>query len=81
MAIAVGSSSLMVGATALTEFVGHLLQGHFDLGFAVPLAAGVLAGSQIGPRLGIKTDRTRLRKYFAFLMLVISVWLIYGAVR
>jgi uncharacterized protein len=81
MGIAVGSSSLMVGATALTGLVGHLLQGHFDIKFALPLAAGVLAGSQIGPRLSVRTDRSRLKKYFAFLMAAISVWLIYGAVR
>ena len=81
MGIAVGSSSLMVGATALTGLLGHLLQGHLDLAFAVPLAAGVLAGSQIGPRLSVRTDRARLRKYFAFLMVAISVWLSYGAVR
>jgi uncharacterized membrane protein YfcA len=81
MAIAVGSSSLMVGATALTGFAGHLLQGHIDLKLAIPLAAGVLVGSQIGPRFSVRTDRSRLKRYFAFLMLAISVWLVYGVVR
>ena len=81
MRIAVGSSSLMIGVTALTGFVGHLLQGHFDLTLTLPLAAGVLIGSQIGPRLSVKTDRTRLKKYFAFILAAISLWLIYGVVR
>ena len=81
MGIAVGSSSLMVGATALTGLVGHLLQGHLDLHLAIPLAAGVLVGSQIGPRFSVKTDRSRLKKYFTFLMLAISFWLVYGVVR
>jgi len=81
MGLAVGSSSLMVGATALTGLFGHLLQGHLDLRFAVPLAAGVLIGSQIGPRLSVKADRTRLKKYFAFLMFGISIWLLYRVVR
>jgi len=81
MGIAVGSSSLMVGATALTGLLGHLLQGHLDLRLAIPLAAGVLAGSQIGPRLGVKADHVRLKKYFAFLMFAIAVWMIYGAIR
>jgi uncharacterized membrane protein YfcA len=81
MKIAVGSSSLMIGITALTGFVGHLLQGHFDLKLALPLAAGVLIGSQIGPRLGVKADRSRLKKYFAFLLLGISLWIIYGVIR
>lgn len=81
MRIAVGSSSLMIGITALTGFAGHLLQGHFDLRLTAVLAGGVLIGSQIGPRLGIKADRARLKKYFAFLLLGISLWLIYGVIR
>jgi uncharacterized membrane protein YfcA len=81
MAIAVGSSSLMIGVTALTGFVGHLLRGHFDLLLTVVLAAGVLVGSQIGPRFAIQTDPSRLKKYFALLLLGISVWLVYEGVR
>ena len=81
MKIAVGSSSLMIGVTALTGFIGHLLQGHFDLKLALPLAAGVLIGSQIGPRFSVKTDKTRLKKYFAIILTAISLWLIYGVVR
>lgn len=81
MKIAIGSSSLMVGITALTGFVGHLLQGHFDLKLAAVLAAGVLIGSQIGPRLSVKTDPAKLKKFFAMLLCAIALWLIYGVVR
>jgi len=81
MKIAVGSSSLMIGITALTGFAGHLLQGHFDLKLTAVLAIGVLIGSQIGPRLGVKADRTRLKKYFAVLLLGIALWLIYGVIQ
>jgi uncharacterized membrane protein YfcA len=78
MKIAVGSSSLMVGITALSGLLGHLLQGHFDLKLTAALAAAVLIGSQIGPRLSIKADRVTLKKYFALLLLAIACWLIYG---
>ncbi len=81
MGIAVGSSSLMIGVTALAGFFGHLLQGHFDLWLTVILAAGVLIGSQIGPRITIKTDPKRLKKYFAVLLLAIAIWLLYGVAR
>jgi len=80
MKIAVGSSSMMIGITALTGFVGHLLQGHFDLKLTATLAAGVLIGSQIGPRLGVKTDRAKLKKFFALLLFLIALWLIYGVI-
>jgi len=81
MSIAVGSSSLMIGVTALTGFAGHFLQGHFDLRLTVILAGGVLIGSQIGPRFSVKTDQSRLKKYFAVLLLLIAVWLVYGVLR
>lgn len=81
MSIAVGSSSLMIGVTALTGFAGHLLRGHFDLWLTVILAAGVLVGSQIGPRISVKTDQRRLKKYFAVMLVVIAAWLIYGVLR
>lgn len=81
MSIAVGSSSLMIGVTALTGFIGHLLRGHFDLRLTAVLAAGVLIGSQIGPRFAVKTHQARLKKYFALLLVVISAWLIYGVIR
>ena len=81
MSIAVGSSSLMIGVTALTGFLGHLLRGHFDFSLTLVLSAGVLIGSQIGPRFAVKTDQARLRKYFALLLLAIAIWLIYGVIR
>jgi uncharacterized membrane protein YfcA len=81
MKIALGSSSLMIGITALTGFLGHLLRGHFDLQLTTILALAVLIGSQLGPRFAIRTERARLRKYFALLLLVISLWLIYGVIR
>ena len=81
MSIAVGSSSLMVGVTALTGFAGHLLRGHFDPGLTTVLAAGVLIGSQIGPRLTVRTESSRLKKYFATLLLVIAGWLVVGVLK
>ncbi len=80
MSIAVGSSSLMIGVTALTGFVGHVLRGHFDWMLTAVLAGGVLIGSQIGPRRAIRTRQTNLKRYFALLLVGISVWLVYGVV-
>lgn len=81
MSIAVGSSSLMIGVTALTGFVGHVLRGHFDWMLTVVLAGGVLIGSQIGPRFAIRIRQTSLKRYFAVLLVAIALWLVYGVIR
>jgi uncharacterized protein len=81
MAIAVGSSSLMIGVTALTGFAGHLLRGHFDMKLTAVLAGAVLVGSQIGPRFAVRSNQDTLKKGFALLLVAISMWLIYGAIR
>lgn len=81
MSIAVGSSSLMVGVSASTGLVGHLLRGHIDLILTGVLAAGVLIGSQIGPRFAIRSNQVALKKYFALLLVAISIWLIQGVIR
>lgn len=79
--IAVGSSSLMIGITALTGFLGHSLQGHLDTRLALALAAAVFIGSQIGPRISVGIDREKLKKASAVLLFAIAIWLVYGVVR
>lgn len=79
MKIAVGSSSLMIGITALTGLLGHAAAGHFDLKLAMVLGTAVLAGSQVGARLGVKIDKKRHKKYFGFLLIFIAIWMGYMA--
>jgi uncharacterized membrane protein YfcA len=79
--IAVGSSSLMIGITALMGLFGHALVGHFELKLALTLGVAVLAGSQIGARLGVKIDKKRHKKYFGYLLILIACWMAYMAFK
>jgi uncharacterized membrane protein YfcA len=79
--IAVGSSSLMIGITALMGLFGHALVGHFELKLALILGVAVLAGSQIGARLGVKIDKERHKKYFGYLLILIACWMAYMAFK
>ena len=81
MKIAVGSSSLMVGITALTGLLGHIIAGHFDPKLAMVLGVAVLAGSQVGARLGVRIDKKRHKKYFGFLLIFIAIWMGYMAFK
>jgi len=81
MKIAVGSSSLMIGITALTGLIGHAMVGHFDPGLALTLGAAVLAGSQIGARVGVKIDKSRHKRYFGYLLIFVACWMVYMAFK
>jgi uncharacterized membrane protein YfcA len=81
MKTAVGSSSLMVGITALTGLLGHAMAGHFKPKLAFVLGAAVLAGSQIGARLGVMIDKKRHKKYFGLLLIFIACWMGYMAFK
>ena len=53
MKVAVGTSSLMVGVTALTGLFGHALVGHFDSRLSLILGVAVFLGAQVGARIGV----------------------------
>jgi len=80
MKVAVGSSSLMVGLTALTGLLGHGLAGHFDFRLALPLAAAGFLGAQVGPRLSLSVDKRQLQRAFGVLLLGISFWMVVSAI-
>ena len=73
MEIAVATSTVMVAVTALFGLGGHIMAGHFDWGMIIPLSAAVIIGGQIGSRLSIKSDKTKMKKIFGYVLFVIAV--------
>lgn len=80
MRIAIGTSSLMVAATALAGFLGHIPGGYFQPWVAMPLAASAFAGGRIGSALSVNIQADVLRRLFAVLLLIASAWMIANAV-
>ena len=76
MRIAIGTSSLMVGFTALAGLSGHIIGGSFDILVALPLAAAAAVGGWLGSALSVRTRTRVLRLFFAALLLIVSGWLI-----
>jgi uncharacterized membrane protein YfcA len=75
--VAIGTSSLMVGFTAALGFFGNYLAGReLHYGFVLLLATIVIVGAQIGSRISVRIDKEILRKVFALLMLLVSVWMV-----
>jgi len=79
MRIAVGTSSAMVAVTALMGFTGHLIKGHFDPQWAIPVACAGVIGGVIGGKLAIKTKPRKLKMIFALTTLAAAVVMVVNA--
>jgi len=75
MRIAVGTSSLMIAATAAMGLAGHAVQGHFDPSWALPMAAVAVFGGIVGSKFALKTKPKRLRTLFAFTTLAAAAFM------
>jgi len=79
MRIAVGTSSVMVAATAAMGLAGHAVQGHFDPQWALPIACVAIVGGLIGSRFALKTKPRHLKTLFAFTTLAAAAFMAVNA--
>lgn len=76
MRIAIGTSSLMVGITAIFGFSGHVIGSSFDIITALPLAAAASLGGLLGSNLSGKVRIPVLRLFVALALLLVAAWMI-----
>jgi uncharacterized membrane protein YfcA len=79
MRIAVATASAMVAATAFMGFVGHFIQGHFKVSWAVPMAFAAVLGGIIGGKIALKTKAKYLKKLFAYTTLAAAIFMVINA--
>jgi len=79
---AAATSAFVVTFSALSGFLGHLVQGHVIWKIALLCAAAAILGSQLGSRFMIKRARGKvLKRAFAVVLACVAAKLIYDAVR
>ncbi len=66
MRIAIGTSSVMVAATAFMGFFGHSVAGDFDPMWAIPLVCVAALGGLLGAKISVRTEPLRLKKVFSY---------------
>jgi uncharacterized protein len=76
MHIAVGTSSAMIAATAIMGFLGHIMRGHFEPEFAIPLAIAAILAGIFGGKLAIKTNPKYLKLIFAMTTFAAALFMI-----
>lgn len=72
MNVAVGSTAFMVGVTASGGFLGHLKAGDCDWKMALALAPGIFLAAQIGARRSIKVEKSKLKVYGGYFLLILA---------
>ncbi len=77
MDIAVATSTVMVAITAFSGVLGHALQGNVDWHTGLTLALAAIIGGLIGSRISLNTDKSRLKRIFGVVILLIALQIIY----
>ena len=77
----IATSNFMIGITAATSAIIYYARGYIDPTIAIPTSLGVLAGAQLGTRLGGKLRSQRLKQIFQLLLLIFAIQMFYQALR
>ncbi len=81
MDIAVATSTVMVAITALSGVIGHAMQGNVDWRTGLTLALVAVIGGLIGSRISLKTNKTKLKRVFGCIVLLIALQIIYKLIN
>jgi len=74
--IAMGTNTFLVLSSSSMSFAAHALRGGIDLQLCLIFGGAVLVASQIGSRLHTKVKEKDLRRAFALVLVVASLWMI-----
>lgn len=77
----IATSNFMIGITAATSAIIYFAKGYIDPTIAIPTALGVLAGAQLGTRLGGRLRSSKLKQFFQFLLLFFAIQMFYQVLR
>ena len=76
MAKAVGTSLVVIAASALAALVGHLSHVALRIDVALPLTGAAIAGTWLGASLASRASETWLRRGFGVFILAIAAWML-----
>lgn len=74
------TSNFMMGVTAIASSVIYIQKGYIEPSICMPVIIGVLIGSMVGAKVLLKANTKKLKVFFAFLILVLAVNMIYNGV-
>jgi uncharacterized membrane protein YfcA len=74
MALAIGTSLVIIVINSAAGFAAHLQRTTVDWGIAIAFAGAALVAALVAGRFGTRVDSDRLRSWFAWLIVAVSVF-------
>jgi len=78
---AIATSLFVMVPSSAFAAVTHFSQGHVHVELALPLIVGTVIGAQLGPFLGERIPRRRLRQLFGVLLLYAAANMVFKALQ
>ncbi|MFY7729079.1 MAG: sulfite exporter TauE/SafE family protein [Flavobacterium sp.] len=75
------TSNFMMGVTAVASSVIYIQKGYIQPAICMPVVIGVLLGALTGARVLIKANPKKLRLFFACLIMVLALNMIYNGIK
>ena len=75
------TSNFMMGVTAMASSVIYIQKGYIEPGICMPVVIGVLFGAMAGAKILVRTNPKKLRIFFACLISVLAVNMIYNGLN
>lgn len=72
------TSNFMMGVTAMASSVIYIQKGYIEPGICMPVVIGVLFGAMAGAKVLVKANPKKLRVFFAVLIFVLAINMIYN---
>ncbi|MDR2223289.1 MAG: sulfite exporter TauE/SafE family protein [Flavobacteriaceae bacterium] len=74
------TSNFMMGVTAIASSVIYIQKGYIEPSICMPVIIGVLIGAMFGAKVLVKTNTKKLKIFFAFLILILAINMIYNGI-
>lgn len=74
------TSNFMIGVTAAASAVVYMQRGYIDPGLSMPVVIGVLLGAFTGSKILMKAQSDRLRYFFAMIVALLAIQMIYKGI-
>ncbi|MFT4203986.1 MAG: sulfite exporter TauE/SafE family protein [Chitinophagaceae bacterium] len=75
------TSNFMMGVTATASAVVYLQRGYIEPGLCMPVVIGVLLGAMLGAKILLRSKVKNLRLFFAVVIMLLAVNMIYKGLR